>query len=565
MVDVKAHVHALPAVELRQGLPLQAVGVVVGGEAENGILPVARLLQVLEGILQGLVQLHLAGEVRPRRLAETQVGHLVLMLGGHGIAHVVIVHVAADGHVVGVKGRVPHVLRQGKPHHFEIRFRPGLLHLQAVAHALVVIAHVGVGDIPVVVGVGMVMVGPGAIAQGAELVAQAEEKLVLPGAVQRPAAGLGDEPRADGVLPVGGGGPPEGVIEVLKDEAGVCQPVEGGGHVLPDGEAGEALRREEDQVLPGEVPGILILPGGCPGGEPFVHLPERGIVARHQGLKVDLHDVLAVDDGLGLRDLRRLLRGDAAGGRCRGRGGIRRGRGRPAQRNAQELAEVQPQRGEDAEGLHRLLRDELLPVEIAGRDGSTAVPADQQRRRQLHRRRDACRQGHGLPGDAALRHQPPSPEEVESAGGQDHEKRQPGPGHAAQGLPPELQHLSRAPHGVEGQEGAEDGEVDRLGPQPEGAQHRQDAGGGAPSPAGAEGAEEIRHPTEGQGEEDGIAEAALRAEGIEVDGQLLHGEHSREPQPEEPGWDFPFLPFSARHGVSPFRRARSAPGLWKPE
>ena len=560
MVDVKAHVHALAAVELRQGLLLQAVGVVVGGEAENGILPVARLLQVLEGILQGTIQLHLAGQVRPRRLAETQVGHLILMLGGHGIAHVVIVHVAADGHVVGVEGRVPHVLRQGQLHHLKIRFRPGLLHLQAVAHALVVVAHVGVGDVPVVVGVAVVMVGTGAVAQGAELVAQAEVELVAAGAVQRPAAGLGDEPRADGVLPVGGGGPPEGVIEVLKDEAGVGQPVEGGGHVLPDSEAGEALRREEDQVLPGEVPGILILPGGCPGGEPFVHPPERGVVALHQCLKVDGHDVVAVDVGLRLRDLRRLLRRGAAGGRCRG--GIRRRAAAPG--DAQELAEVQPEGGEDAEALHRLLRDELLPVEVAGGDGPPVIPADQQHRQKLHRRRDAHRQGHGPPGDAALRQQPPSPEEVESAGGQDHEKWQPGPGHAAQGLPPELQHLSRAPHGVEGQEGVEDGEVDRLGPQPEGTQHRQDASGGAPSPAGAEGAEEIRHPAEGQREEDGIAEAALRAEGIEVDGQLLHGEHCREPQPEEPGWDFPFLPFSARHGGSPFRRARPAPGLWKP-
>ena len=270
-------------------------------------------------------------------------------------------------------------------------------------------------------------------------------------------------------------------------------------------------------------------------------------MALHQCLKVDGHDVVAVDDGLRLRDLRRLLRRDAAGGRCRG--GIRRRAAAPG--DAQELAEVQPEGGEDAEALHRLLRDELLPVEVAGGDGPPVIPADQQHRQKLHRRRDAHRQGHGLPGDTALRQQPPSPEEVESTGGQDHEKRQPGPGHAAQGLPPELQHLSRAPHGVEGQEGAEDGEVDRLGPQPEGAQHRQDAGGGAPSPAGAEGAEEICHPAEGQREEDGIAEAALRAEGIEVDGQLLHGEHCREPQPEEPGWDFPFLPFSARHGVSP--------------
>ena len=125
----------------------------VGGQADDGVLQLSGLLQPLQQVLQGLVQLHLAGQIGPGVLAHVLVAHLIPVLGGHGVAQEGVVHMSADRQIVGVEGALQAVVGEGGLHHLRVGFRPCVgVQLQPVAYALVVVAQVGVGLVPVVVG-----------------------------------------------------------------------------------------------------------------------------------------------------------------------------------------------------------------------------------------------------------------------------------------------------------------------------------------------------------------------------------------------------------------------------
>ena len=270
MVHVKAHIY-LAAVQLGELSLVQAVGVVVGGEADHCVFQLPGLLQLPQKLLQGQVQLHLAGQVGPGPLAVGQVGDLLPVPGGHGVAHEGVVEVAAHRHVVGVEGLAADVLRPCDLHHLQVGFRPDLGDLEPVAQALVVVTQVGVRPIPVVVAIGVVVIGPGGVALPPELVAHGKEHGVVGRLGHGPHSWLGDEGGGGGVLSVQGGHPPQGVVEIFENKPFMGELVEGGGELRVHSEPGKSLGGEPDEVFPREIAGIRILTGGFHLGKILVH------------------------------------------------------------------------------------------------------------------------------------------------------------------------------------------------------------------------------------------------------------------------------------------------------
>ena len=509
----------------------------VGGEADDGVLQLPCGLQLPQEAFQGQVQLHLTGQICPRPLAHGERRHRVPVLVRHGVACKGIVHVAADRHVIGVEGRFPHILGDGELHHLQIRLRPGGPYVQAVAQALVDVAHVGVGDIPAVVVPGVVMIGVGLIAQAAELISKAEVHAVGAGLVHGPDPGLWDEGGVGYVLPVQGGNPPERVIEILKNKARVGQAVQGGRQRLVHGEAGEALGGHQNQVFPGEAAGIRVLVRGLHLGEVGVQLFQRLVGLRPgESGKVDVHRVFAVNREGGLRG------GGGFGGRRRGagdgRGDDRGRRPRLRLRPEKELPEVQPQSGQHAEAGDRQVGDEGLTVEVAVGEDPGGGGVHRQRTGQLN-----CSGAGGQPNEG-----PPPRPGLGSKGAakkaqyrrrrQQQSEGQPRLPHARQNIPPELERLSGAAQGVDRQEGLEYGEIDRLDQEPEREKSREDHGAPAVSTLPPEAAEKVADQAQGQGKEQGKADAPVegRAEGPAPDHKLLAENYRREPEQGQIGY-----------------------------
>ena len=87
-------------------------------------------------------------------------------------------------------------------HHLQIRGGLDFFQIQPIAHGIVLIAHVGVGQVPVVIGIQIVVVGQGPVAQGAELVAEAEGHVVVGGLRVTPNSRLGNQTCGGHIFPV---------------------------------------------------------------------------------------------------------------------------------------------------------------------------------------------------------------------------------------------------------------------------------------------------------------------------------------------------------------------------
>ena len=199
----------------------------VPGEDDHGVLQLAGLLQRLDGVLQSLVQLHVAGQIGPGGLAHVQIRHLIPVLGGHGVAGEAVIHVAAHRHIVVVEGLLSgQSLGEGQLHHLQVGLGPGHGHIQPGVTGVEIIAQVGVGEVAVIVVGCIVVVGQGGIAQGPELVAHGEVH-GDPVFSCIPLGGIdlvgGDQAGGGGILPIHRGVIPQGVVEVLKHKAGVGQ------------------------------------------------------------------------------------------------------------------------------------------------------------------------------------------------------------------------------------------------------------------------------------------------------------------------------------------------------
>ena len=277
----------------------------IRAHADHRVLRDARRLQLLQQIRQRILQLQVGRHIGLHLGGGVGIGRLGLgpVLGRHGVTPAVAA-VAADGHVIYMKRRtavhIPiDVVPDGVLHHLQIGVGPRavLRHLQAAAHALVVIAQVGVGLVPVVVVVDVVVVRAGAVPQRPELVAQRKGHGIIGRCVEADVAPHpgGQQARHHRILSAGGGLSPPRLVVVFAHEPLVGQLIQGGCQLLADKPGGERLRRQQHQVFPLEQAGVLVLFGGRQTAEILGHVPHRPIPgAVRQCLEINVHGVLAV-------------------------------------------------------------------------------------------------------------------------------------------------------------------------------------------------------------------------------------------------------------------------------
>ena len=308
------------ACQLAQLLGGQAVGIVVRGEHDDGVLQHPRLGQTLQQQLHGILQLQLACDIGPHIVAVGQVCHQSLVLRCHGVAAEGELPVTGDGHVVDGEGGIAHIVAGGQVHDLDIRLRPLLRDLQPIAEALVVIAQVGQILVPVVIRICVTVVGVGAVAQFHQLLVHGQGHIVARGPLEAPDTVLGDGSRQMGIFAVGGADAPVGDVVIAEIEALVGQLVERRG---PDGvhhQMGVGLGGDEDQVAALEHAGLLVLIGGRPAGKILVDLLNGiPVLSGDEGVEVDVENV-----GTGVVSGRRLrgLRGQGRGCGLRGRGPV---------------------------------------------------------------------------------------------------------------------------------------------------------------------------------------------------------------------------------------------------
>ena len=245
---------------------LQAVGVVVGGQNDQGIIGDPGFLQLVQQGLHGVFQFQIGGKVALDNVGVVHILHLVPVFPGHGVALLGVLTVAADGHVVDAEGLLINVLGNGDLHHLQVAFRPGAFDLQAaVPGDELVIAQMGVGIVAVVEVLQMVMVGNRIVALFLQLMAHGQEHILVGDDVHGAAALGGNQTQQVGKLTGGGAGTPGGLIVFLELDALGGHAVQGGGQLRVNDLCGEGLGGDEDQVLAPEHPGVGVLAGGGQG------------------------------------------------------------------------------------------------------------------------------------------------------------------------------------------------------------------------------------------------------------------------------------------------------------
>ena len=275
----------------------EAVGVVVVGEHDAGVVQLPRLLQGVQQVLHGVLQLQIAGHEGLDGLGGVgQILHGGAVLGAHVVVPAVLI-VAAVGHVVDVEGILAvDVVRQGRLDHVQIGGGRLHLHVQAVVRSLESIAHVWMGDVAVVEVAHIVVVAQGGVALISQNVAEAEGQIVCSRDIE---AGAGFRSRqirqqahAEGVLPVGGHRL-EGAVEVLEHETvAVGHLVEGRSQLRVHEPGGIALGTDVDQVIALQRSGVFVLFGGLPAGEEGVQIPQLLVL----GLVIESGEVQVLQD-----------------------------------------------------------------------------------------------------------------------------------------------------------------------------------------------------------------------------------------------------------------------------
>ena len=275
--------------------------------ANHRVLQRPGLGQPVVEVLQRQLHLQIGGDEGLHGGGGVGVGGLGLRLvaGGHGLGPAPV-GVSADGHIVGVEGGsvvgvIGEVFVHRGLHHLQIGVGPGAvavgLQLQAVAAAHVEIPQVGMGLVPLIVGVFIVVPRPAVVAQCAQLVAHSQGHIVPGAGVKADVAVYpgGNEARHGGELAAGSGLAPGGLIVVGEYKALMGHLVQHGRQFRGDDVRGKGLRRNENEVLPGEHAGVFILIRGGLGGEIPVH-GRQCLVALvlRQGGKVDVQGVFAV-------------------------------------------------------------------------------------------------------------------------------------------------------------------------------------------------------------------------------------------------------------------------------
>ena len=338
----------LAARKLGHRASAERVGIVVGGDHYDCVLRNASRLKLLHKLFKRVFQLEISGDIRLGLVGIIKFRHGLTVFCGHIVVTEVVIHVSADGHIVGVERRSVNIFAYRRRKHLAVRFRPAVAYLQPVADALVGIAHVRVRPVAVIEIVGVIVIGDAVISERRELIAKHERQIIFGGLRKAPASGLRDQPLAVCVFTVGGGDSPERRIVVIEAEALAAHFVQQRRHLRVYRILREALRRDEHKVFPTEYAGVRVLFSRRLGGKHAVQ-PAALIVRLILGerVKIDVDHVVFVR-GIApvlLRHRLRLVR-----------------RKRPLSRG--QALRLEPYRGHDAEIAHREQRNKLIVIDI---------------------------------------------------------------------------------------------------------------------------------------------------------------------------------------------------------
>ena len=412
----------------------------VAGGNDEGLVQLARLLQLLQEQRQRPVHLHGGANIVLGGLAVGQ-GPDHLPVGGHRPV-VGVGHVAADGQVVDVEGGVAvDIVVHAGLHHHGVQLRPQELaafaHVQALEAGpklMPVIAQVGMGghtSVHIAVGV----IAQYVIARPFQLLGQGEvgvEAHSLAVLLERHLAGalhgngtavLGIEAQQGLALAVGGAGEVEGGVVVVEHKALMGQLVEGWGELRVDDIAGKTLQHQLDYVVALKHTGILVLPGGRDAvevlGQPFDLLV--GAVLR-QGGKVNVHHVgRGVDHRARVHNLRasRLSAAAGAGGAGIRDSDIAEIGVHVGLRREDLVLHVQPKHGQKPQLLHLIVNVGVHLIE-PGR-GQVPLPGQADHPQAQHMKNHTAAQHQAGKADVEpLKAHQPSAQDAHQDGGQEH-------------------------------------------------------------------------------------------------------------------------------------------------
>ena len=219
----------------------------VGAQTDDGVIQLTRLLQLLDQILQCLVQLDIAGKIRPCVLCHIQIRHGILIPRRHLISLEIIIHMPGDGHVIYMESVVVDIVADRSLHHLIVGCRPCLRMLDCKQLAsplrlgqasqldrLEIIPQIRMGQIAVVVAQGVIVVGAAIHSLRREEFWQCVRHIVGR-ALPHTELSVRYQSRAVHILAVTGACLPERYIIVVKHKAGIDELIEGRCQILPDG------------------------------------------------------------------------------------------------------------------------------------------------------------------------------------------------------------------------------------------------------------------------------------------------------------------------------------------
>ena len=442
-------------------LNAQTVGIVVGGQHDDGVFQHACLLQPLQQKLHCPVQLDLAGKVSAHRLAVRQLLDQGAVFCGDGVVAFVkgIGQMSRNRHVIHMERLLRDKIRRGNVDHLYIGFRPLLRDLQTVSDRLEDIAEIRVGLVAVIICIGMIVEGISAVALPLELLHHRQRHGVFRSVVEAPCTRLWDRACQIDIFAVRGRNAPVGSIKFRKLHSLRLHSVQGRCQLRVDRQIRKALCGNKDQVAAREHARFFIFLCWGLHGKVFVQAPHRLVfLALCQRGKVQLENIIL--GSVVLRQHRRrrhrlrFTRHRLVGRKLRRLRGERRrllrGDQLAAVKAEDQPMHIQPERGQQSELQGTLGQIVRFMVEVIRRHRRVSKGRQQQNDRHMQRQRP-CRKIRSAQTAADPGSRKDTPVHAEQHCGQQHQQQR----HRldpkrVQDHAPEFQHLSAVSHGKSG-------------------------------------------------------------------------------------------------------------------
>ena len=241
---------------------VQTVGEMIRCQNDHGIIRDSGLLQIIHQIGQRILQLQVRCDISLDRIGVRQILYLRPVLVGHGIYILTVDGMSTDGHVIYVERLLVDVLGQCTLDHLHITFRPasGDILLSTVSDTLesVAVPQIDMCHLPAVVRIIVVVVALPIVTQPVQLAADGEVVVVIRSLLH----GLTAHGRkhTHDILVLTAGGTCRRLLIIVGEIDSLCgQPVQRRRQLRIDDISTEGLCRQEDQVLPLEETGVIIL------------------------------------------------------------------------------------------------------------------------------------------------------------------------------------------------------------------------------------------------------------------------------------------------------------------